>query len=274
MGRSREQLQQPPTAQYDPAIDEIAAKHERAASLLIGTVAAFAAAPLTDAALSTTEKAVSAVLEALLAASLAWTAVNLPVVYRSGLEDAVRATEGPPQDELRTSVDEAMRKAAHREALRILAESLRDDLTNAVRSMGKDVAEALREIRQRNVERALGGDLASPTQDLAAEMRERGIGFMDQAGKRWKPESYAAMVVRTKVAIAYNAGHLNRALEMGSPGVRIFDGGPGDVDEPCVEANGQHWSLQYFARNLIEHPNCRRSGAALPRTWTGELDRV
>ena len=109
---------------------------------------------------------------------------------------------------------------------------------------------------------------------MAREMRERGIAFTDRGGRRWKPGHYARTVLYTHVASVLNTGTALTAAELGSPGVRISDGGPGDVDEPCKRANGQAWSLAYWLANLIEHPSCRRSGVPLSPRYTGELDRT
>jgi hypothetical protein len=59
----------------------------------------------------------------------------------------------------------------------------------------------------------------------------------------------------------------------GSQYVRVFDGGPSTVDEPCRIANGQVWHIAEAATNLLKHPNCRRSFAALPLDYSGPVDR-
>ena len=108
---------------------------------------------------------------------------------------------------------------------------------------------------------------------LAKEMEERGIRFTDRAGREWQPRLYAEMAVRTELADASNMANLGVADQISSPGVRVRDGGPGDVDEPCRIANGQTWSLPYANAHRLEHPNCRRSFAPLARSFRGKLDR-
>ncbi len=108
---------------------------------------------------------------------------------------------------------------------------------------------------------------------MAEEMRERGVRFTDRSGRRWKPRSYAAMLLRTAAVDTSNTANLTTAASLGSPGVRVSDGGPGDVDEPCKVADGQRWSTAYALRHKLEHPQCRRSFAPLPSTFAGKLDR-
>lgn len=136
--------------------------------------------------------------------------------------------------------------------------------------------EPLRELVDRHVadaiERGKGG--RGVGRPLAAEMRERGLHFTDKAGRQWNERSYAQMVMRTELADASNMANLAVAEQMASPGVRVRDGGPGDVDEPCLVANGQAWSLQYANAHRLEHPNCRRAFAPLRRTFSGRFDRT
>lgn len=105
-------------------------------------------------------------------------------------------------------------------------------------------------------------------------MREEGIKFVDRGGRRWTERAYASMVMRTELADAANMASIGVAEQIGSPGVRVRDGGPGDVDEPCRIANGQAWQLHYANAHRYEHPNCRRAFAPLARTFQGDFDRM
>lgn len=109
--------------------------------------------------------------------------------------------------------------------------------------------------------------------DLAAAMDDAGIQFVDKAGRRWRSRAYANMVLRTELVDASNKANLAVADQFNAPGVRVRDGGPGDVDEPCRIANGQTWSKEYANLHRYEHPNCRRAFAPLASTFDGTLDR-
>ena len=261
-----------PHDQYDQQIEELSSEYAKTALVIAGILATLGLAP-TPSALRAAQATIQAALTGLLAASVEWMGLLIPIVYRTGVTEALKSIEGPDQDTLRERVEKTMRSKEHREIMQSLAETLRDDLAGAVDSIGRDAGKTLAEIRRRNVQAALSKGSLRPD-DFADEMRERGVAFTDRRGRRWDAGRYASMVLRTQLANTMNAGHLTKAIELGSPGVRIFDGGPGDVDEPCKRANGQVWSLRYFSTHLIEHPNCRRSGAGLPKTWKGELDRV
>lgn len=262
-----------PADEFNRQVDELSSRYEKTAAYLGTAIAALAAAEaLKPSALQAARTAIQTALSGLLAASVAWVGQYIPLIYLRGMAEAQRSIgPGVSQEELRRQ----LRTGAHREAVTTLAETLRDDLAAAVENLGRDSNRALSEIRRRNVQRSLArGAPLSQREQFAAEMEERGIAFVDRSGRRWDAGKYAETVLLTHVASVLNAGHLNKALELGSPGVRVSDGGPGTVDEPCRRANGQHWGLVYAARHLLEHPRCRRSFAPLPRTWKGELDRA
>jgi len=104
-------------------------------------------------------------------------------------------------------------------------------------------------------------------------MADAQITFQDRAGRNWDAEAYPRMVLRTRVATTLNIGYVNKVIVFGSQYMRVFDGGPGTVDEPCRIANGQVRHIAVAATNLLKHPNCRRSFAALPPDYSGPVDR-
>lgn len=72
----------------------------------------------------------------------------------------------------------------------------------------------------------------------------------------------AQTIALTEATRAYNEGTLQIAEANNIASVLVSDGE--DFDSPCVEANGQTWTLDEARDNLIEHPNCRR--AFVPNT--------
>lgn len=269
MGRQR-----PPSERHDLQVEELSRQYERASAVAVLILASAASGAATPGALNLARQAFQELLVALLGASLLWARLNVPVVYRGGVEDAIRVIDGPSQDELRRRADEAMRSTEHRQAVETLAQTLSDDLRATVGQMAQDADDALREIRRRNVAKAIEqGSPLSARDDFAREMHERGIKYRDKSGRRWQPEAIAALTLRTRVAEILNAGHLNRALEMGSSYVRVFDGDGGRTDEPCEIANGQVWSVSFAAVHPLAHPNCRRSFAGMDPDYSGRVDR-
>lgn len=256
---------------FEPRIDELTARFSRAEILIaaaLGTVAAGA----TPQQLEQAQRRIAAILQNLLTECVAWINQTIPAVYRDGAEQAIRdmALRLP-----RGVFEQRLRQPAHTLSLESLAQGLLDDMAAATSNMGRDAKKTLREIGRRQLQKALARtNPIARIPDFRAELEEQGVSFVDRSGRRWKASRYARVVLLTQTASILNAGTVNTALQFGSPGVRVRDGGPGDVDEPCRVADGQAWSIAYFAAHLIEHPNCRRSGAALSPSWRGTLDRT
>jgi hypothetical protein len=262
----------PPSSEFDEDVNKLAAQYGSVAAGITILLAGIAGAPTPD--LTQAQQRIRQSLTALLTLAVSWVNLHVPKVYRSGVEDSLRAIEGVSDDELRAQVDEAMKNVEHQRAMQALAESLRDDLQGATEGIERDANKTLNRIRQRNVQQALSsGSPLQPVEAFSQEIRDKGIGLTDKAGRRWGPEQYAAMSLRTHVATILNVGHINKALEMGSLYVKVFDGGPGDVDEPCQRANGQIWHVSHAIAEPLEHPNCRRSFAALDKDYSGKVDR-
>lgn len=259
----------PPSEKYDRKVEEMARQYDTAAIYLTAIIATLAAGA-TPSAIAQARALIAATLEALIAASVAWIGLNVPIIYRSGVEDAVRAVSGPEQEDSRRETDEAMARNEHREAMQALAEALNGDLQGAVSQMGRDAERQIGEIRRRRVSEALSKGSVDAG-GFEEEMRERGVGFVDRAGRKWDAGVYARMCLRTHVATILNYGHLNKAIEMGSLYVRVFDGV--DHDDACRRAHGQTWHVLAAIKEPLCHPNGKRSYAALGPDYDGPVDR-
>lgn len=262
---------------YEPQVEELTSEFEEAEAAVGAILAGLAAAGTLEAI----AQAVSLVIEieqALLQACTLWAAANVAPMYLSGMTEAtesMRILPGPSQDEIRQEAQKMLRKREHRDAVALLEGSLRDDLANATQNMTRDAKNILREIAQRRIQEALNrGNPMGEVAEFRREVGSRGVKFIDKSGREWKTSRYARMALLTATADVINSGHINAAIELGSPGVYVSDGKSGtDTDKPCADADTQTWGLAYAARNRIEHPGCRRSFAARPRSWSGRLDR-
>ena len=118
-------------------------------------------------------------------------------------------------------------------------------MAKATLNISDDAKDTIREIARRRLAASLdnGTNARDEARRFEAEMLERGVSFIDRGGRKWNPRAYAEMTLRDATTDVSNEANLNTAAELGSPGVRVFDSGPGDTDEPCERANGQAWSL-------------------------------
>lgn len=195
----------------------------------------------------------------------AWAAEVLPEVYLDGLQEALG-----PQDATQRLAD-----PLHQAFVRNASEGLVEALAGTTDQMSRDAKLALREIAREQIAAMMEGGINAIPQaaEMTERLEERGVRFVDRSGRRWKTRGYSEMVLKDAATDLSNDANLNAADELGSPGVRVFDGGPGDTDEPCLRANGQVWSRSYARGHTREHNNCRRAFAPLPSTFDGRLDR-
>lgn len=96
----------------------------------------------------------------------------------------------------------------------------------------------------------------------AADVRDALLGAFDQMS-----ESRAELIAGFEIATAAGKGAADAFGDTGVAAVLISDGT--DSDEACAEADGQVWSIEYYAANVLEHPNCGRSASPLSE---GEYD--
>lgn len=252
---------------FEEAIGELAEAVEQAAAFMLGMVFLFLGG---RAAIDEALRGIDDAAEALLEDAEEWVQEVIPEVYAEGMRVSMDSDDTPDvaPDELTQGV--------HDEALELFIEDLNGQVARITQNISEDAKTALREAARKRLAASLdnGTNATDEAAEMEREMRERGIKFIDRRGRKWGPREYSEMVLRTHTIEVSNEANLNVAAELGSPGVRVFDGGPGDVDEPCQIANGQHWSLRYARAHRTEHPNCRRAFAPLPSGWEGTLDRA
>ena len=205
---------------------------------------------------------VGRVIESLKALAVRWVAQNAPQSYMSGHRQAGGGAEGP--DDL---------DARLRASLDVQIASLTSRLLSASEAMREDALGKLRHAAHLRLQAVMLGEqgIGKAGSEFRDEIQEEGITLKDRLGRKIRPETYSRMALRTTSGTLLNNGTLETAAQLGAPGVRVRDGD--DHDDECREANGQAWSVAYAMRNPLQHPNCSRSFALLPSSFSGELDR-
>lgn len=196
----------------------------------------------------------------LMAAAAEWVNMHVPEMYAEG----VREGGGDPENlsAPQTVYSDTMRS------------DVMEDIAIGIRSLNDDSRRTLRELAKFALESNLRGDsLYRQANSMASFMEGLDIKIVDRGGRRWDARAYSAMVLRTKAAEIGNAGTLNTAQELGIGTVHVFDGGPGDTDKPCMDANGQVWTTAYAMLHKTEHPNCRRSFSPTTSDYDGPVHR-
>ena len=206
-------------------------------------------------------RGVGQVIDSLKNLSARWVVENAPKAYISGHRKAGGGAEGPNDLDARL-----------RASLDVQIVSLTSRLLSASEAMREDSLGKLRHAAHLRLQAVMLGEqgIGKAGSEFRDEILEDGITLKDRLGRKVQPEWYARMALRTTSGTLLNNGTLETGAQLNAPGVRVRDG---DYDEECQEADGQAWSITYAMRNLLAHPNCVRSFALLPSSFSGKLDR-
>lgn len=165
----------------------------------------------------------------------------------------------------------------NREAIAALGDDTYNDLLAATSGVTEDSKRWIRDTaRQLSAQGYIEG---TPASTLAKKFRDQGAVAVSASGvpipitsvvyangTRQTFEVYSEMVIRTKTAVAYNAGAVNSGVSAGISRFEIFDG-PGcglTGHNDGTEANGMIVSAETAAAYPLSHPNCRRSFGGRP----------
>lgn len=165
----------------------------------------------------------------------------------------------------------------NREAIASLGEDTYQDLLAATAGVTEDSKRWIRDTaRQLSAQGYIEG---TPASTLAKRFRDLGAQAVADSGvpipitsvvyangTRQTFEVYSEMVIRTKTAVAYNAGAVNSGVSAGVTRFEIFDG-PGcglTAHNDGTVANGMIVDAETAAAYPLSHPNCRRSFGGRP----------
>lgn len=188
---------------------------------------------------------VGTILEALVFAVGSWIEEEVPEAYRAGQQDALDGARSAGEPSPGGDTPPEPSAPRHRPDVELLAENLYGDLIESVRTVGRQVADALREA---GLEAALEGRLAGEGmaevgQRLEGILDERGLaGLEDASGRSWSPEAYAGMAARTTLTEARNLGTLNQLEEIGEDLVQITEH-PNRSCPICAKYEGRVYSI-------------------------------
>lgn len=167
----------------------------------------------------------------------------------------------------------------HRDAVGLLAQDTFDSLLRSTSYEPDAIKATVRELaRTATAQALLGGETAtSAGRGLAQKLADQGVfGVTYADGKFVGSSTYADMVVRTRSAIAYNAGGLNQARADGVEYFEISDGlecGLTEHDDPEL-ADGMIVDGDIAAQFPISHPNCVRSFLPRPDLSADQVDQL
>lgn len=201
----------------------------------------------------------------------AWVEENIPKAALDGVARAIVALGVVETlEEARTI---AKFNKLNRELVKAIVADTQSDLLAVTQNVNRKVKAAVRqavaESMRANMTKGINGRKTIRA-DIVVEMRKRlgdavNTGIIDAAGRRWKPEVYADMVVRTKMMLAHREATRNEAIARGAYYGIISSHNAADAcrnwerkivrltpDAPC-----DFPYIDDLPRNEIFHPNCK-----------------
>lgn len=192
-------------------------------------------------------------------------------------ETLVALKEASTLQEARSMVQGATMSALIKETIDVIIEDTFEDLLYANQKMKRETVKMVRSVVSEQMKmKAVQGMGRNTTRKgivealTKKELRKRfdvegNIAIVDRAGRRWKLETYAEMVTRTKMLQAHVEGTRVEALERDVDLAIISSHGATDA---CRFFEGQVISMNGLTKgfptyeelmrsNLIFHPNCR-----------------
>jgi len=160
-------------------------------------------------------------------------------------------------------------------AIQELAQDLYRDLLKSTRFVRRDVKRFIAEVTREKAGNVLvlGQPAEAAGREVARFLADHGIHAVRYAdGSLHGLADYAGMAIRTKTALAYNAGTLNKLGQAGVGFVEVFDGpscgwtSHNDTDL----ATGTIRPIADAVAYPISHPRCQRSFGGRPDLATAE----
>lgn len=208
----------------------------------------------------------------------AWVKERIKEAFINGqVEALVTIGEAKTLDEARSMISGAAMSALVMESIDALTADTFEDLLYANNKMKQSTIKMVRAVvaEQMKAKAAAGMGRNTTRKAIVAALNKKDIrdrfnvegnvAIVDRAGRRWKLETYAEMVTRTKMLQAHTEGTRVEALERG---VDLAIISSHNADDSCRKFEGQIISLNGHTEgfmtydelrrsNLIFHPNCR-----------------
>lgn len=214
----------------------------------------------------------SQILKELDKTSGAWVAANIPAAATEGVAATLLSLG------VASTIAEARNLAKFNGLNRHMVDAVIADTQQDLLAVTKNVERRVRntirqvsaEVMRENMARGINGRRTIKSDILAGVRKKLGesveTGIVDAAGRRWKPEVYADMLVRTKMLYAHIEGTTNEAIARGVMYATISRHGATDacskwegrIVKLTAEAPGPYPTVaEAKASREIFHPNCK-----------------
>jgi hypothetical protein len=200
-----------------------------------------------------------------------WVSAMVPKATEDGIIHSIMSLG------VASTVEDAQRivtlNRLNREFIKTAVADLQDDLLQVSKNVERKVRTTLRQVTAEAMRSNLTQGINTTdaiSRDLMSNLRKRlgdsiNTGIIDSAGRRWKPEVYAEMVTRTKLAHTQRESAVNDALGrnafygvISSHGAKdLCRNWEGKVVKLTMDAPGDYPYYGALPNREIFHPNCK-----------------
>lgn len=201
-----------------------------------------------------------------------WALTRWSQEYLKGFKQVEHLKRGISKQTVELGEDQIMLQVGkfHKQALLALVQNGNRAVSATLDGMKKDIVYGLALFNQKGkeiwlqhqIQSQLGAGILTgkalhyQKSDLVAFFQKKGLQLRDRSGRKRDPHTYAEMLIRTETARAYNAGIINRALELWTSKFRIEESW--NCCSICAQYNGKVVDINKGGYDLPPyHPNCR-----------------
>ena len=210
---------------FSGEVDSLAALYRNAAAEMLDVLADAAAFAGQRARVAALLHQYQTILADLNDEAAAWIELNVPRAYGAGLEfvdecvtDYRRAGINIRGPRVSGRTERDVFSQVHREAVRVITDSMLDAMSAAAQQIGRRVNDVFRREGMLAVAKGIiaGRARVDVSRDLEQRLRELGRpDFIDRLGRHWPLDRYAEMVARTTTREAMTQGMIQRLREHG-----------------------------------------------------------
>jgi hypothetical protein len=260
-----------PTPTYDYEIKKLVSYYQKAIQAINDELMLLDLSAMERAQVLAIQADIASILKELDGNTSAWIAENIPIAVTDGV---LRAIVGLGVVETIEEARSIVRfNRLNRELVKSAIADTQNDLLQVSQNVSRRVRTAVRqvtgEVLRSNLTRGINAT-ASLKREIVSDLRKRlgdslNTGIVDSVGRRWKPQVYAEMVVKTKMASAQREAAINEGVSEGAYYGVISSHGAKDmcrvwegrVIKLVPEAPGDYPYIGNLPRRDIFHPNCR-----------------
>ncbi|NMF00010.1 phage minor capsid protein [Aneurinibacillus aneurinilyticus] len=260
----------PPSYEYD--IQRLVAAYKRGISDILAELNRLDLTNMQRAHILAALKNISDILRGINEESAQWVNEVIPKTISDGIVNTIVALG------VVETVEQAQKIVKFNRANKALTEAViadtQSDLLAVTQNIDRKVRATVRQVAaesmRANYAKGINGRKAI-SRDILTGLREKlgnsvNTGIIDAAGRRWKPEVYVDMLVRTKTSFAHIESTTNEAVQRGAYYAQISShsakdacrGWEGRIVKLVADAPGDYPTLEYArSTNQVFHPRCR-----------------